>query len=107
MPPSLRAPIATEMKTVALTSTVLPISSTVINFATSNLQDADQAVISTNTSNMACISWASTAPSSSIGHFIAQGAAPFILRGNLNVQRLHVTSATTLASSISITLEKF
>lgn len=104
--PSVTGPRATEIKTVALTTTVLPISSTVIGFSSTNLQEADRAIISTNTSNMACISWASTAPTSSHGHFIAQGQPPFVLLGNYNVNRLHVTSATTLASSISVTLEK-
>jgi hypothetical protein len=103
----LTAPRATEMKTVALTSTVLNISSTVVNFATSNIEAADRAVISTNTSNMTCVAWATTTPSPTLGHFIAQGNAPFVINGNDNVRKIHVTSATTLASTISITLEKY
>ena len=100
-------PRAVAIKTVALTSTVLPIASTVILFATSDIEAADRAVLSTNSSNMTCVAWATTAPSPSLGHFLAQGNAPFVVNGNYNVQRIHVTSATTLASTISITLEKY
>ena len=94
-------------KTVGLTSTVLPIGSTLILFATSDIVAADRAILSTNTSNMTCLAWGTTVPSPTLGHFLAQGNAPFVVNGNYNVQRIHVTSATTLASTISITLEKF
>ena len=105
--PSLNAPRAYAAKSVALTSSILNISSTVVNFATSDLTAADRAVITPNSSNYGVVAWGSTAPSASLGYLMATGMPPLYINGNPNVQNIYVTSATTLAATISITLEKY
>jgi hypothetical protein len=99
-------PRAYAMKSVAITSSILSISSTLINFATSDLVLADRAVITPNSSNIAMIAWGTTAPSATLGHPLNIGQAPLVIEGNLNIQQICVTSATTLAAAASITLEK-
>lgn len=103
----LTAPIAFAMKAAALTSSILPISSTLINFASTDLEAADQAVITANSSNFGVIAWGTTAPTASLGHLLNLGQAPLVVKGNQNVQKIFVVSATTLAAAVSITLEKY
>lgn len=103
----LSAPRAFANKTVATSSSILAISSTLINFATTDISSADQALITANSSNYSVVAYGTTAPSATNGILLATGMQPFVVKGNANVKNIYVTSATTLASAISITLEKY
>ena len=99
-------PRAVEIKTVALTSTVEPIGSSNIDFASTNITAADVAFITANTSNASVVAWATTAPSATLGHTVAIGQ-PLTVLGNYNVQKICLVSATTLAATVSVTLSKY
>lgn len=103
----LTAPRVITTKAAALTSSILSISSTLINFASSDITAADRAVVIPNSSNFGVVDWGTTAPTASLGHMLNLGQAPIVVEDNFNVQKIFVVSATTLAAAFSIRLEKF
>lgn len=103
--PSLTAPSAYAMKGNTISSSALPISDASWSWGSTDLAEADQAVVACN-SNGVVITWDGTDPTTTLGVSLA-AAAQITIKGNANVQALKFIRSSGSDAAVTVILEKY
>lgn len=103
--PSLQAPTAYSAKVATISNAVKAISHADFSWAAGALAAADVAVISCNT-NGVLITWDGTDPTTTLGHYLAAGANPLVVRGNANILNVKFIRLSS-DSVVTVHLEKY
>ncbi len=91
-----------EMKGATVSSSVVSFSS--FGFSSSNVTNADQAVITARTAGV-MVSWDGTDPTATLGHLIAQNESMTVI-GNQKIQALKLIREAAADADVTITLEQ-
>lgn len=98
-------PVAFAVGAATVSNAAKAISHADFGFSADELAAADRAVISVNAEDVYA-TWDGTDPTTSLGHYLADTHAPFLVLGR-NVANLKFIRAGSNDATVSITLEKY
>lgn len=101
----LSAPRAYALKGNTISTTALAISDASWSWGSTDLANADQAVVACN-SNGVVVSYDSTDPTSTLGIPLAAGER-LVVKDNANVQNIKLIRSGGSDAAVSVQLEKF